>query len=93
MPYALSEITQIVTAIGILLAAIGSLIGAAATVYNIGVSRANSKKIDLAAEKIEVVHQATNGLTAKLVNLTASSSKAEGNLEGRAELKQEQAVS
>ncbi len=36
--------------------------------------------------KIEAVHQATNGLTAKLV----TASKAEGNLEGRAELKHEQ---
>lgn len=40
--------------------------------------------------KIEQVHAATNGLTAKLVDLTATSSKAEGNLEGRAELKHEQ---
>lgn len=40
--------------------------------------------------KIEEVHKATNGLTTKLVDLTASSSKAEGNLEGRAELKSEQ---
>lgn len=41
--------------------------------------------------KIDVVHQLTDGVTTKLVNLTASSSKAEGNLEGRAELKVEQA--
>jgi hypothetical protein len=42
------------------------------------------------SNKIEVIHQATNGLTSKLVGLTATSSKAEGNLEGRAELKAEQ---
>lgn len=40
--------------------------------------------------KIEQVHQATNGLTSRLVAVTADASKAEGNLEGRAELKQEQ---
>jgi len=40
--------------------------------------------------KIEQVHIATNGLTSKLVSLTATASKAEGNLEGRAELKEEQ---
>jgi hypothetical protein len=42
------------------------------------------------SRKLEIVHQATNGLTSKLVNLTAESAKAEGNLEGRAELKSEQ---
>jgi hypothetical protein len=42
------------------------------------------------AHKIEEVHKATNGLTTKLVDLTASSAKAEGNLEGRAELRSEQ---
>lgn len=40
--------------------------------------------------KIQEVHTAANGLTKQLVGLTAISSKAEGNLEGRAELKQEQ---
>ncbi len=40
--------------------------------------------------KIEQVHQATNGLTNRLVDLTATASKAEGNLQGRAELKIEQ---
>ena len=41
------------------------------------------------SNKIEQVHKATNGLTTKLVDLTATSSKAAGNLEGRAELVQE----
>lgn len=44
------------------------------------------------SSKVEQIHAATNGLTSKLVDLTAASSKAEGNLEGRAELKQEQKV-
>lgn len=43
------------------------------------------------SNKIEGVRQATNGLTNKLVALTATSSKAEGNLAGRAELTSEQA--
>jgi hypothetical protein len=42
------------------------------------------------SSKIRKVHDATNGLTTKLVALTATSSKAEGNLAGRAELKTEQ---
>ena len=43
-------------------------------------------------DKIEDVRKATNGLTNKLVDLTAVSAKAEGNLEGRAELKTEQGI-
>lgn len=42
------------------------------------------------ATKIEQVHQATNGLTTKLVDITASASKAEGKLEGRAEILDQQ---
>lgn len=70
------EIAQVITAI----AALGSMVVGA---ISISVSVKNGRKL-------EVVHQATNGLTSKLVSLTAVSSKAEGNLEGRAELTQEQ---
>lgn len=40
--------------------------------------------------KIDVIHTATNSMKDQLVAVTAASSKAEGNLEGRAELKAEQ---
>lgn len=42
------------------------------------------------SHKIEQVHQATNGMMARSDALIAKASKAEGNLAGRAELKQEQ---
>ena len=71
-----AEIAEILTAV----AALGSMIVSGVSV---AVSLRNGKKL-------EVVHQATNGMTKKLVDLTAVSSKAEGNLEGRAELKVEQ---
>lgn len=41
-------------------------------------------------QTIQEVHKATNGMTQQLVQVTAASSRAKGNLEGRAELKQEQ---
>ena len=44
------------------------------------------------SNKLTDVKANTDGLTTKLVDLTATSSKAEGNLEGRAELKTEQGV-
>ncbi len=40
--------------------------------------------------RIEAVHVATNSMKDELVDLTAKSSKAEGNLAGRAELIAEQ---
>ena len=43
------------------------------------------------AGKIDDVHTLANGLTAKLVASTATASLAKGNLEGRSELKAEQA--
>ena len=43
------------------------------------------------ASKVEEVHKATNGMTAKIVAITAVAENAKGNLEGRAELKAEQA--
>lgn len=42
------------------------------------------------SRQLGVVRTATDGMKTELVELTAKSSKAEGNLEGRAELKQEQ---
>ena len=73
---------QLITSIATLLATVGVLIQ----------NRRTAVKVEQVAGKVEQVHQATNGLTAKLVASTAVAAKAEGNLEGRAELKVEQAV-
>jgi len=43
--------------------------------------------------KIAAVERATNGIVTKLVDSTATASKAEGKIEGRAELKAEQKAS
>lgn len=44
-------------------------------------------KVDLVAEKVEVVHKATNSLTAQLVETTRSDAKQEGHTAGVAEQK------
>ncbi len=72
------EVAQIIVASATLLTSLGALVAAVGALL-IGWHN---------TDKIEQVHQATNGLTAKLV----TASKSEGNLEGRAELKSEQAV-
>ncbi len=63
-----------------LITSIAALLGVCGTLF---ISLRNSRKI-------EQVHIATNGMKDHLVAVTAAASKAEGNLEGRAELKQEQ---
>ena len=70
------EVAQIITSLATLTAALGALV----------VSHKGNQKVDVVAQKVEEVHAATNGLTAKLVD----ASKAVGNLEGRIELKHEQ---
>ncbi len=63
-----------------IITSIATLLGVAGTIY-IGVRNSN---------KIDVIHEATNSMKDELVTVTKSASRAEGNLEGRAELKREQ---
>lgn len=70
------DIAQIITA----LAALGSMIVSG---FSFAASIRNGRKL-------EVVHQATNGLTTQLVDLTAKSSLAEGVKQGREEVTHEQ---
>ncbi len=81
------ELSQIITAVGVLLTAMSSF-GAFAISWRNGrkLEIANAK-LEIASAKIEQVHVATNSLQDKLVAATASASKAEGIEIGRAETK------
>jgi len=66
---------------------IATLLTAGVSAY---ISLRNSRRIEAANAGVSEIKKATDGMKTELVELTAKSSKAEGNLEGRAELKQEQ---
>ena len=63
-----------------LIMSLATLLGVCVSSY---ISLGNSRKM-------ATVVKATDGIKTELVALTAKASKAEGNLEGRAELKEEQ---
>ncbi len=74
------EIAQIITSLATLVAAIGALI----------LGWRNSSTLVGNTLKLDEVHVATNGITQQLVETAAAASRAKGNLEGRAELSNEQ---
>ena len=72
------DIAQIMTAAGVLATA---GVGAASLIASLR----NARKIDSVVTGVAEVHAATNGLTSKLITLTAKSSLAEGVKQGRDE--------
>jgi len=73
------EGAQLITSLATLLGVIGSTL----------ISYRNGRKTDAVVSKVETVVRATDGMKTELVNLTAKSSKAEGVLQGRAEVHEE----
>ena len=78
-----AEYAEILTGSALLITSIGNFI----------MAMRNSTRLNTVSDKVDEVHTATNGLTAKLVEKTAQASNAQGNLEGRAELRDEQSHS
>ena len=79
------DIAQIMTAAGVLATA---GVGAASLIASLRNARKlenTDSKLDKVASSVAEVHAATNGLTSKLVALTAKSSLAEGVKQGRDE--------
>lgn len=75
-----AEYAEILTGTALLITSIGNFI----------ISMRNNSRLNIVSDKVDEVHTATNGLTAKLVATTARASQEQGNREGRAELKDEQ---
>ncbi len=76
----MGDVAQIITSLATLITAIGAVV----------IGLRNTRVLKTNTQKLDEVHTATNGLTKKLVDLTATSSEAKGNLAGRAELIAEQ---
>ena len=74
-----------------LIGAVGSFMAAALSVANNILGRRNEQHIAEAKETIVTLEKNTNSIKDALIAVTAKSSKAEGKLEGRAEVKAEQA--
>ena len=73
-----SDIAPIITAIGVLITGLVSA-------FSLLASLRNANKIDSVVTSVAEVHAATNGLTTKLISLTAKASLAEGVKQGRDE--------
>lgn len=69
-----------------LITSIATLVGVVAGAF---ISLRNGRKSDIAVAKMDNVEKATDGIKTELVSLTAKSSKAEGVLQGRAQVHEE----
>lgn len=57
------------------------------SIASLVISLRTSDKVQVVAEKVEVVHKATNSLTDRLVNTTRSDALQEGHTQGLADAK------
>ncbi len=73
-----------------LIGAVGSFMATVLGVMNNLLGQRNTRHIAEAKESIVTLEKNTNSIKDALVAVTAKSSKAEGKLEGRAEMKAEQ---
>jgi hypothetical protein len=79
----LGDIAPVMTAIGTLVAAFGSIGG-------VWVSLRNSRKVDTVVEKVDAIHEATNGLVTKLSDAKQAQGEAEGHAKGLEQGRSEQ---
>jgi hypothetical protein len=79
------DIAQIMTAAGVITTALASVASMLASWHNTIKIDTVTAKVDTVTTAVAEVHAATNGLTGKLVALTAKSSLAEGVKQGRDE--------